>query len=254
MDQRDKVQQQFGKQAAKYTHSPSHAFGHDLGRLLELLPLQPEMRALDVATGTGHTALALAALVREVVAVDITPEMLAEARQLAKERRVENVVFQEGDAEALPFPDQVFDAVTCRRAPHHFPNIPGFLAEVSRVLRSGGSFGLADQTTPEFDSGRDFIETFEKLRDPSHVHALSPSDWRAAIEGAGLHVAHLEVQTEDRDVEEYLDVAGVPAERRAEIYRRIAASPREAAEMNGFHEVNGRLRFERRRVITVARR
>ncbi len=254
MAQKEKVQAQFGRQATKYTHSPSHAFGRDLSRLLELLQPQPDMRALDVATGTGHTALALAGLVREVIGVDITPQMLREARALARERGIENADFREGDAESLPFSDHEFDIVTCRRAPHHFADIPRFLSEVSRVLRSGGAFGVADQTTPELEIGRALIETFEQLRDQSHVRALSPSLWHTEIEAAGLHVAHLEVQTEDREVDEYLDVAGVTAERRSEIYRRIASAPREAAEMNGFHEVNGRLRFERRRVIAVARR
>ncbi len=254
MEHKEKVQAQFGPQAANYAHSPSHAFGRDLTRLLELLQPQPKMRALDVATGAGHTALALASAVREVVGIDITPEMLDEARALARERSVTNVTFQEGDAEALPFPDHSFDMVTCRRAPHHFTDIPAFLSEVSRVLGSGGVLGLADQTTPELSIGRDLLEMFERLRDPSHVKALSPSAWHAALEGAGLHVSHLELETEDRDVEEYLDVAGVPPARRADIYRRLAAAPREAAEMNGLRAVSGRLRFERRRVIAIARR
>ncbi len=254
VDQRDLVQQQFGAQAEKYAQSPSHAFGRDLGRLIELLALRGEMRALDVATGAGHTALALAPLVREVVAVDLTPQMLSQAQALAQERNLHNVTFVEADAEGLPFEDHSFDVVTCRRAPHHFTDVPRFLAEAARLLRSGGSFGLTDQTTPEYENGRNFIEMFEKMRDPSHVRALSPVQWHGAIESAGLHIAHLELQTEERDVEEYLDVAAVPPQGRAEIYRRIAAASREAAEMNGFREVNGRLRFERRRVIAIARR
>lgn len=254
MEQREMVRRQFGRQAAAYTQSPSHAFGEDLVRLLDLLALRPESRALDIATGTGHTAIALAARVRTVVGIDITAEMLREAKALASARGVQNITFQEGDAESLPFPGSAFEIVTCRRAPHHFSDISAFLREVARVLVTGGSFGLADQTTPELPEGRELIESFEKLRDPSHRHALSPSAWRQALEDAGLHVAHLEVQTEVRDVDEYLRLAGVTDARREEIYARITSASPEAAEMNGFASIDGRLHFERRRVIAVAGR
>ncbi len=245
------VQRQFGRQAHSYAVSPSHAEGHDLRRLAELMPHDPRARLLDVATGTGHTAFAMAPFVAQVVGLDLTREMLAEAQRLAQARGALNVRFVEGDALDLPFPAQSFELVTCRRAPHHFSDVPRFLRQVTRVLVPGGIFGLVDQTTPESQTGADLIEAFERLRDPSHVHALKLSEWQQAFEDAGLHVRHLELDMEERDVADYLDVAGVDDDRRAAIWRLLGSAPAAAVAMNGFVERDGRLRFERRRIVAL---
>ena len=245
------VQRQFGRQAHEYAVSPSHADGNDLRRLVDLIPHDKHLSLLDVATGAGHTALAMAPFVRDVVGLDLTREMLQEAERLAQERGIANVRFIQGDAMSLPFPAQSFDLVSCRRAPHHFADVPRFLAEVVRVLVPGGLFGLVDQTTPESQTGAEFMETFEKLRDPSHVHALKVSEWQQAFENAGLHVRHLELDMEERDVNDYLDVAGVGDERRRQIAALLREAPDAAVAMNGFVERDGRLRFERRRVVAL---
>ena len=245
------VQRQFGRQAHNYAVSPSHADGQDLRRLVELMPHDPHFGLLDIATGTGHTAFAMAPFVREVVGLDLTREMLVEAKRLAAERGIANVRFVQGDAMALPFPPQSFQLVTCRRAPHHFTDIPLFLSQVVRVLVPGGIFGLVDQTTPESQTGAELMEAFERLRDPSHMHALKLSEWQQAFEEAGLHVRHLELDMEERDVTDYLDVAGVDEARRREIARLLDTAPAAAVAMNGFVERSGRLRFERRRVVAL---
>ncbi len=245
------VQRQFGRQAHNYAVSRSHAEGQDLLRLTELMPHDPHLRLLDIATGTGHTAFAMASHVKEVVGLDLTQEMLDEAERLCRLRGIQHVRFVRGDAMDLPFPTQSFDLVTCRRAPHHFSDIPRFLRQVTRVLVPGGIFGLVDQTTPESQSAADLMETFEKLRDPSHVHALKLSEWQQAFEDAGLHVRHLELDMEERDVADYLDVAGVGEERRQQIWRLLAQASPAAVAMNGFLERDGRLRFERRRIVAL---
>lgn len=215
------------------------------------MPHDPHAQLLDIATGTGHTALAMAPFVEDVVGLDLTLEMLAEAERLTLERGVKNVRFVQGDALALPFPPQSFQLVTCRRAPHHFSDIPLLLRQVVQVLVPGGIFGLVDQTTPESQTGAELIETFEKLRDPSHVHAFKVSEWQQAFEDAGLHVRHLELDMEERDVVEYLDVAGVDEARRAEIAHLLHTAAPAAVAMNGFVERDGRLRFERRRIVAL---
>src|SRR5688572_26612527 len=114
------VQSQFGSSAEDYVSSRTHASGSDLTRLVELANLQGDERVLDVATGGGHTALAFARRAREVVAVDITERMLQVAEAFIREQGLTNVSFERADAEALPFPNESFDIVTCRIAPHHF--------------------------------------------------------------------------------------------------------------------------------------
>lgn len=120
---KSEIQKQFGKNAHQYAVSEGHAHGDDLDILIELLEPAPDMRVLDVATGAGHTAAAIAPLVASVVAIDLTAEMVHEAEQLFSRRGLRNAAARVMDAEALLFPDASFDAVTCRIAPHHFPNI-----------------------------------------------------------------------------------------------------------------------------------
>jgi len=198
------VQQQFGANAAAYATSSVHAKGASLARLVELVAPKPDWRALDVATGAGHTAAAFAPHVASVIATDLTDEMLIEARKLAADRGLAKLSAAKADAEALPFGDQSFDLVTCRIAPHHFPDIPAFVGEVWRVLKAGGTFALVDNvspdasTTPSFDAAalNDAAITynaFEKLRDPSHGRAWTPGAWLEVIRDTGFEVVHHEL-------------------------------------------------------------
>jgi SAM-dependent methyltransferase len=186
-------QQRFGKYAASYVSSWSHRQGPDLRRLLELAGDHAGWDALDIATGGGHTALAIAPHVARVIATDLTEPMLAAAREFIRASGATNVDFLQADAEDLPFPAASFDLVTCRIAAHHFPHPERFVAEVVRVLRPGGLFLLQDQVTPEDPETAGWITAFEKRRDPSHNRALSRSEWLALVGAYGLSV-----ETEDR--------------------------------------------------------
>jgi SAM-dependent methyltransferase len=191
------AQERFGAFAATYATSIPHAKGSSLARLVELAAPQPGWRALDVATGAGHVALALAPHVAAVVASDITPQMLAVARGIA------NITFVDAQAEALPFADASFDLVTCRIAPHHFDDVPGFVREAARVLRPGGLFGLVDNISPDpsmmagdaatLAAAAADYNAIEKLRDPSHGRCLTLAEWREIIASAGLRERTVEL-------------------------------------------------------------
>src|SRR3990172_4657996 len=111
------VQRQFNRQAANYAPNESHARDRDLDLLIDHLYLRPTDRVLDVATGTGFTAFALARAAGWVAGLDLTLGMLRAAQRLSPASGVRWVA---ADAGALPFGDATFDAVTVRRAPHHF--------------------------------------------------------------------------------------------------------------------------------------
>ena len=132
------VQKKFGDAAADYATSTVHAEGESLARLIALVDPQPNWRVLDVATGAGHMAIALAPHVAKVTATDITDAMLAETRKLVHARKLHNVRTGNARAEDLPFPDMSFDLVTCRLAAHHFRRMPAFAAEAFRVLMPQG--------------------------------------------------------------------------------------------------------------------
>lgn len=184
MERKD-VKKQFGANADAYVTSKVHAQGASLARLIELTNPQSDWHVLDVATGAGHTALAFAPHVAQVTATDVTPEMLAKTAVLAQQRNIQNLTTQEADAEALPFPDAQFDCVTCRIAPHHFPHIEQFVQETARILKPGGLLAVVDNVVREGKAG-DYINAFEKLRDPSHGRCLTISEWETCFANAGL--------------------------------------------------------------------
>jgi ubiquinone/menaquinone biosynthesis C-methylase UbiE len=195
-DLTQKVKAQFGRQAERYAASRPHAKGDSLDLMVEWAEPRPVDLVLDVATGTGFTAFAFAALARRVVATDLTANMLTQARRLAGERGLTNLLFQLAEAEALPFHQGVFDIATCRLAPHHFASVPRFLAEMHRVLRPGGRLVLCDSSSPEDAESFAWQQEAERTRDPSHVRNYSPTEWRRMTEEAGFHVDR--VNTEHR--------------------------------------------------------
>ena len=185
------VQEQFGKTAASYLTSAPHAKGASLERLVTLTAPQKDWRALDIATGGGHVAYIFAPHVARVWATDITQEMLDLVKAEVQKRGLTNIRTAYAKAEALPFEDASFDLVTCRIAPHHFDSIPNFLAEVHRVLKPGGVFALVDNVVPAGSVG-DYVNAFERFRDPSHLRAWTMQEWRDALQQAGLAIAHEE--------------------------------------------------------------
>jgi len=176
---------QFDANADKYASSDVHRAGPSLPVLLKLARPVPNDRALDVATGTGHTALAVARLVAKTIGIDIAPKMLEQARRLAAEQDVSNCEFVEGSAERIPLEDGQFTLVTARHAPHHFHHAPLFLSEVRRVLTSPGRFVMADQISPSAEVF-DWLDHWERTRDPSHFIQRTVGHWREEVAEARL--------------------------------------------------------------------
>ncbi len=185
------VQEQFGKTAASYLTSTVHAKGASLERLVALTSPKKNWQVLDVATGGGHVAYTFAPHVARVWATDITQEMLDMVKAEAKKRGLDNVRTAYAKAEALPFEDATFDLVTCRIAPHHFDSIAEFLVEVHRVLKPGGLVAIVDNVVPPGSVG-DYVNAFERFRDPSHLRAWAMEEWRAALKKAGFAIGHEE--------------------------------------------------------------
>ncbi|CAG0928721.1 putative methyltransferase YcgJ [Thermoflexales bacterium] len=223
----------FAQRASFYTTSAVHKDKAVLDRLVQLAQVQPTDRVLDVATGTGHTAFAFAPHVREVIATDITPEMLAEGEKLRlaahhsagvdmgkDEGRIANVEFRLADAHDLPFEDESFDIVTCRRAAHHFVDIRQALREMHRVLRPGGRLVIDDRSVPADDFVDATLNRLDGLHDRSHVREYRSSEWRSMLQDAGFTVEAIELYTKHRPLSAFTN--GVEAESVAEIKHIIA--------------------------------
>jgi ubiquinone/menaquinone biosynthesis C-methylase UbiE len=168
------------------------------------------MRALDVATGTGFTAVELSGIVGEVYAVDRTLGMLEQAMSLSENHGAGNMRFVMGDSTALPFHDAAFDIVTCRRAAHHFKDKDAFLNEVHRCLSNGGQFALVDMAAPE--GFKNPYNSFERARDSSHEEAETFSHWKELIESHGFKIASADVEEERVSFEKWLYPVDVDTE------------------------------------------
>ena len=211
----------FGARAASYVNSAAHTDRQVLDRVVELARPCADALVLDVATGTGHTAFALAPHVSHIVAVDITPEMLAEARRLRDSRRVANVSFHLASANDLPFLAESFDVVTCRRAAHHFADIWRSLEEMRRVLKTNGRLVIDDRSVPEDDFVDVTMNRLDTLHDRSHVRQYRPSEWSRMLSQCGFSVEVIEPYTRHRPLSSLTDNAS--PEDAAEI-RAIVAS------------------------------
>jgi ubiquinone/menaquinone biosynthesis C-methylase UbiE len=192
------AQQVFSQRASFYATSAAHTDKAVLARVVEMAQPRPDALVLDVATGTGHTAFALAPHARQVIATDVTPEMLEEGRKLNEESRMENVEFRLADAHELPFEDEMFDIVTCRRAAHHFVDIGRALREMRRVLKRNGRLVIDDRSVPEDDFVDATMNRLDRLHDPSHVRQYRPGEWSRMLAAAGFEVEAVEPYTQHR--------------------------------------------------------
>ena len=204
------VRARFAPVAANYAKAAFHTSSERLREVLDLAQPNPTDLALDVATGTGNTALALAPFVRHVVGLDLTREMLAHAGRLTKERAVANAEWVLGDASRLPFADDSFDVYTVRAAPHHFTDLDGFLREALRVLKPGGTAAFVDCAPPR--AAREVLHEVEVRRDPSHVRSLTVAEWTERLERAGFVVEIATSRELDWDFEDWMgNMAVAPA-------------------------------------------
>lgn len=222
---KSRVRKQFGENAHKYVTSAGHAKGQDLAWLVEVSGAEPAMNALDVATGGGHVANALAPLVSRVTALDMTEVMLQAAGQFIRGNGHSNVDFVAGDAEKLPFPNESFDLVTCRIAAHHFPHVRDFVAEAYRVTRTGGRLLLIDNVVPESEEADRFYNEIECRRDPSHVRAWRKTEWISMLESAGFRVEAMEIFRKTFKFAEWCERMALPRAEQSKLEETMLAAP-----------------------------
>jgi ubiquinone/menaquinone biosynthesis C-methylase UbiE len=180
------VEGQFGSRASAYLTSEVHAHGADLEALTELARRRPGARILDLGCGGGHVSFGAAPHAGEVVAYDLSTDMLAVVAAAAKERGLRNVNTRQGTAEDLPFEDASFDVVLSRYSAHHWRDFAGGLREAARVLKPGGVAGFVDAVAPGTALRDTFFQAIEMLRDPSHVRDYARAEWEAGLAEAGL--------------------------------------------------------------------
>jgi len=237
------AQLQFGAHAEEYVASPVHSKGYSLGRMIEIIKPDQGWTALDVATGGGHTALALAQAGVQVIASDLTAPMLHAARQHIQPQGAARIVFCAADAEDLPYPGSTFDCVTCRIAAHHFPNVQAFVRESARVLKPGGILAVVDNISSGEPAIARYYNDFEKLRDPSHNWAYSIDDWDTFFFSEGLKVFHKELVSKEIDFDVWASRMGVTGSDLVRLRVLLLRAPQQAASWLQPREKAGRVSF-----------
>jgi ubiquinone/menaquinone biosynthesis C-methylase UbiE len=188
-------------------------------------------RALDVGTGAGALAFALAPLVRQVVGLDLVPELL----ELARARSLPNTEFVKGDGTALPFPDDSFDLGGTHRVLHHVAQPERVVAGLARVTRPGGHVLVVDQLAPDDAAAAAVLHEFETGRDPSHARLLTDGKLRELFAANGLVLLRERHEDERRDLSAYLDLAGCAGEGRTRAEELAATDARVLVASAGWY-------------------
>lgn len=232
---------QFTKQSHRYARGHILEDVADLEAALELIHLPHVAKVLDVATGVGHAGLYLAQLGHQVVCSDLTGAMLDRAREAAAARGIA-AEFRQHPAEQLPYPDETFDLVTCRVAPHHFSDPGSFVSEAARVLKANGSLLVIDGTVPDGHAEAEaWMHEVEKLRDPSHHRLLTPGTWTELCEGNHLTVVACDVSPRQQpDLEWYFETANTSPENRARVRTLVETAPASARRLFSIEEDDGK--------------
>ncbi|MGW8183459.1 MAG: class I SAM-dependent methyltransferase [Burkholderiales bacterium] len=251
MDQLKRVQNEFTRQADTFDAYAPKADVRVEERFREALG-EKAGAVLDLACGPGVVTAAVARLATSVVAFDATPAMLDKARKRCAEAGLENVVFRQGDAAALPFERGEFDTVVTRLAIHHFEAPSRVLGEIFRILRPGGRLVIADVVASE-DAGEAALQNaIENLRDPSHVRMLPLSELSSLVTSAGFEIVARTTWDKDREFEEWMGIANDAQRAQSlRIVARMLAADGHTAGM-GLSLVDDRLVFFHRWTFLVA--
>ena len=247
------AQQQFNRQSNRYGQGHILSDVADVKGALGRLPWLKPGRALDVATGAGHTGLFLAGAGWRVTLADISPAMLERAAITARERGLD-VETREHTAELFPYTDSSFDLVTCRVAAHHFSDPDAFVRETARVLKTGGAFLLIDGSIEDGQPvAEEWLHYVEKFRDPSHHRMLSQGTWSRLCEDAGLRVVFSELQPfKQPDLNWYFETAATPDENRIKVLELIARAPEAARSLFRIGEEDGKIVWWWQRLTEIA--
>ena len=230
MSTHDATRARFAATADRIAALQQERAGELEAQVREFAPLAGDERALDAGAGAGALAFALAPLVREVVAIELVPELIARGRANAPA----NVTFVEGDISRLPFERASFDVCGTLRTLHHVPRPELVVAELTRVTRPGGTILVIDQIAPTDPLAALELNRFERARDPSHTRALADVDLRQLFEANSLVLLKARFVREPRELEPYLDLAGCEGEAREEAK---ALAPRDYAAEVGWYLV-----------------
>ncbi len=223
MDTLERNRQAFAGQSKGFSsEGDTYADAEGLAWMLKELPLSPEARCLDIATGTGEFARALAPHVASVIGLDATDAMIEQGRSFVAQAGIENVSFQRGVVQDLPFEDETFDVVSSRYAFHHFADPKPVIAEMVRVCKTGGRVIIVDIIVPDESMAAEY-NYYEWLCDSSHTRCLTLDEFRGYVRLFGLESISARTRPIEEQLIEWMDFSLTEEEPRQEILRAVKA-------------------------------
>lgn len=223
------ARQSFNKELLSADYRRTHDNDDQVARIVALLDPRPGGRYLDLATGNGAVAFAIAGHRPEatVIGVDIADRAIARNQVLALEQAYANLEFLETNGREIDFPVATFDGIVCRYALHHFPDAQAILADARRVLRPGGSFIVSDAIRHPKDD-QDFINRFQALKPDGHVKIYTSSGLVDLFRAQGFEEA-----------EQFASAISFTRDLNAEYLRLIDETPRQILDLYGLSVADG---------------
>ncbi len=180
-----------------------HGEEDDISRLVEFAEPVGEKVALDLITGLGHVARALAPHVRRVDALDPDSEMLREAENLTLEDLAKKINFIEGDPTELPFEADSYDIVVSRMALRHLGDGTKFIREAHRVLKPSGRLLMIDSLASPHPALEEFLRNLFSYYDRSHVKSYTLAELENLLEREGFDIDLIEIYPKEHDFETF---------------------------------------------------
>lgn len=251
MKQSSIVSKSFGSAASDYLTSTVHATGADLQKLATLVQAKPNSKILDLGCGAGHVSYAVAPFAKEVIAYDLTAEMLATVAEAASQKGIPNITTVQGNAESLPFVEEEFDFVISRYSAHHWLEIGTALKEVTRVLKREGNalfIDICGEENPLYDT---HMQAVELLRDSSHIRDYAEQEWLRLWQRCGLEAHVLDVWSVPLEFQSWVKRIGTPEHRIAAIRTLWNEAPE---EVRAYFHVQTDYSFTLRALMLEAKR
>jgi SAM-dependent methyltransferase len=217
MDTLERNQRAFTGQSQGFSRDgETYADAEGLAWMLKDLPVSPIAEALDIATGTGEFARALAPHVAKVIGLDATDAMLEQGKTFVEQAGIDNITFQKGVVQELPFENETFDIVSSRYAFHHFADSKPVISEMARVCKTGGHVIIVDIVVPDASTAAEY-QYYEWLCDPSHTRCLESEEFRSYFRLFGLEVVSARNRVLAEELVEWMDFSLTEEKRREQI-------------------------------------
>jgi ubiquinone/menaquinone biosynthesis C-methylase UbiE len=251
----ERNQRAFAGQAKGFSSDgDTYADEEGLAWMLADLPMSADATALDVATGTGEFARALAPHVSTVIGLDATDAMLERGRSFVRKHGIQNIAFQKGIVQEMPFEDETFDIVSSRYAFHHFADPKPVLSEMIRVCKKGGHVIVVDIVVPDESTAAEY-NYYEWLCDQSHTRCMEFAELRSLLRLFGMKVISARTRDIEESLVEWMDFSLTEREHREELLRAVSEELKGRARTGlSPHERDSVLYFRQRDAAVVGRK